>query len=519
MSFADPRRRLPIGIQTFRTVREGCYCYVDKTGFALQLALHGGYYFLSRPRRFGKSLFVDTLKELFEGNRELFVGLKADQGWDWSVRRPVVRLDLATVNGTVPGDLDADLGEQLRAIEAAEGVERLDETPRGRFRHLIRQLHLRHRHRVVVLVDEYDKPILDALDKPDTAKTNRDYLRGLYSVIKSCDAHVRFCLLTGVSRFSQVSLFSGLNNLRDITLNPKYSSICGYTESDLDSVFARELDGLDRARIREWYKGYRWRGEERVYNPVDVLLLLSDREFKPWWYETGTPKFLIKRVAEEGVPWHILDGLRASEQLLATLDVGRIAPEALLFQTGYLTVAKSEDLEEGISYRLAYPNREVRQSLNRSLLDDLLGAGWKRDREREQLIQALKTGNIARLKELLGAALAGIPHQWHGRNPMADYEGFYASVLYGHFSAAGAEVRAEESSSSGRADLCVRAFGQVYVFECKMRERGGAAAAMAQLKDRGYAAKYKALGEPIHLVGVEFDAKTRNLTGFEARTI
>ncbi len=519
MDLANPRRRLPIGIQTFRTVRDKGHYYVDKTGFALQLLLDGSHFFLSRPRRFGKSLFVDTLKELFEGNRELFVGLKADQGWDWSVRRPVVRLDLATVNGTVPGDLAADLGEQLRAIEAAEGVERLDETPRGRFRHLIRSLHKRYGHRAVVLVDEYDKPILDALHNPDLAKNNRDYLRGLYSVIKSCDAHVSFCLLTGVSKFSKVSLFSGLNNLVDITLNPKYSSICGYTESDLDTVFAPELAGLDRARIRDWYNGYSWGGNERVYNPFDVLLLLSDREFKPWWYETGTPTFLIERLAEEGVPWHILDGLRASEHLLSSFDVGRIAPEALLFQTGYLTVAKREDTEGGIRYRLAYPNREVRQCLNRSLLDDLLGPGWKRDRERDRLIQALKAGNLARLKELLRALLAGIPHQWHGRNPMADYEGFYASVLYGHFSAAGAEVRAEESSSTGRADLCVRAFGQVYVLEFKMRDRGGAAAAMAQLKNGGYAAKYKALGEPIHLVGVEFDAKTRNLTGFEARTI
>ncbi|MDE0105683.1 MAG: AAA family ATPase [Bryobacterales bacterium] len=519
MSIANLRPRLPIGIQTFRTLREEGYCYVDKTGFALQLALYGGYYFLSRPRRFGKSLFLDTLKELFEGNRELFEGLKADQGWDWSVRRPVVRLDLATVNGTVPGDLDADLGEQLRAIQAAEGVDRLDETPRGRFRHLIRSLHNRHRHRVVVLVDEYDKPILDALHHPDMAKTNRNYLRALYSVIKSCDAHVRFCLLTGVSKFSRVSLFSGLNNLRDITLNPKYSSNCGYSESDLDSVFAPELDGLDRARIRDRYNGYRWGGEERVYNPFDVLLLLWDREFKPWWYETATPTFLIERLAEEEVPWHILDGLRASEQLFSTFDVGRVAPEALLFQTGHLTVAEREDLEDGITYRLAYPNREVRQSLNRSLLDDLLGAGWKRDRERDRLIHALKTGNLARLKELLRELLAGIPQQWHGRNAMADCKGFYASVLYGHFSAAGADVRAEVSSSTGRADLCVRAFGRVYVFEFKMHDRGGDPAAMAQMNAKYYAAKYEALGEPIHLVGVAFDAKTRNLTGFIAQTI
>ena len=391
--------------------------------------------------------------------------------------------------------------------------------PVERFALLLEQLHSLYRQRVVVLVDEYDKPILDAMDEPTIARANRDYLHGLYSVIKDCDDHVRFCFLTGVSKFSKVSLFSGLNNLRDITLSRTYSSICGYAESDLDTVFAAELEGLDRERIRDWYNGYSWGGAQKVYNPFDVLLLLADREFKPWWYGTGTPTFLIERLAEEAVPWQLLDGLSASEQLLSTFDVGRVAPEALLFQTGCLTVLEREDLEDGTSYRLGYPNREVRQSLNRSLLDDLLGAGWKTDRDRKHLIQAMKAADMCGVEELLRALLAGIPHQWHGRNPMAEHEGFYASVLYAHFSATGAEVRAEESGSAGRADLCVRAFSRVYVFEFKMHGRGGTAAAMAQLKDRGYADRYRGRGEPIHLVGVEFSAETRNVTSFETETI
>ncbi len=513
------QRRLPIGIQTFRTLREdGCH-YVDKTGFALDLIREGTHYFLSRPRRFGKSLFVDTLKELFEGSQELFEGLEAFDRWDWSVRYPVVRLEFGRGDYAEPGHLQVNLMAQLDSVDRLTGLRSACDSGPERLARLLEILHTRSGQRVVVLVDEYDKPILDALHKPDIAKANRDYLRGLYSVVKSCDAHIRFCLLTGVSRFSKVSLFSGLNNLRDITLNPKYSSICGYAESDLDAVFAPELEGLDRDRIRDWYNGYSWGGAEKVYNPFDVLLLLSDREFKPWWYETGTPTFLIERLAEEAVPWHILDGLLASEQLLSAFDVGRIAPEALLFQTGYLTVVAREDLGDGVSYRLGFPNREVRQSLNRSLLDDLLGTGWKRDRERNRLMQALKAGDLAGVKEVLRALLAGIPHQWHGRNPMAEYEGFYASVLYGHFSATGAEVRAEESGSAGRADLCVRAFGRVYIFEFKMRGRGGTAAAMAQLKDRGYADRYRALGEPTHLVAVEFSPETRNLTHFETETI
>ena len=519
MTSETGKRRLPIGIQTFREVREDGHYYVDKTGFALRLIAEGKHYFLSRPRRFGKSLFVDTLKELFEGSRDLFVGLEAHDHWDWSVQYPVVRLEFGRGDYAQAGHLHTNLMAQLESIDRQTGLRSACDSGPERLAYLLEMLRLRGGQRVVVLVDEYDKPILDALHKPDIAKANRNYLRGLYSVIKSCDAHVRFCFLTGVSKFSKVSLFSGLNNLRDITLNPKYSSICGYSEYDLDEVFAPELEGLDRDRIRDWYNGYSWGGAERVYNPFDVLLLLSDRVFKPWWYETGTPTFLIERLAEDGVPWHILDGLRASEQLLSTFDVGRIAPEALLFQTGYLTVVATEERDDGVSYRLGFPNREVRQSLNRSLLNDLLGSGWKRDWERDRLIRALKVGDLARMKGLLRSLLAGIPHQWHGRNPMAEYEGFYASVLYGHFSATGAEVRAEESGSAGRADLCVRAFGRVYIFEFKMHGRGGAATAMAQLKTRGYADRYRALGEPIHLVAVEFSPDTRNLTGFETETV
>ena len=518
MNFAKVRRRLPIGIQTFRKLREDNCHYVDKTAFALKLAEEGTHYFLSRPRRFGKSLFLDTLKELFEGSRGLFEGLEAGERWDWSVRHPVVRLAFARGNYAEPGYLRVNLMAQLDRVERRAGARCRHESGAERFAELLEALHSGSGQRVVVLVDEYDKPILDALGKPDIARANRDYLRGLYSVIKDCDDHVRFCFLTGVSKFSKVSLFSGLNNLEDITLDPQFSSICGYTEDDLDTVFAAEVGGLDRRRVREWYNGYSWGGAERVYNPFDVLLLLKRRTFEPWWYETGSPTFLIDRLAETGMPWHGLDGLVASTELLSTFDVGNIAPEALLFQTGCLTVLKRGDPDEGLIYHLGYPNREVRQSLNRALLNNLLGAGWQRERQRTRLVQVLRAGDLGGLEDLLRALLAGIPHQWHGRNPMGGYEGHYASVLYAHFAATGAEVRAEDSGSRGRSDLCVRAFGRVYVFEFKMEGRGGPERAMAQLKARGYADRYRGLGEPIHLVAVEFSAETRNLTRFEAET-
>ena len=511
------KRRLPIGVQSFREIREECGYYVDKTGFALQLVREGKHYFLSRPRRFGKSLFVDTLKELFKGNRGLFEGLAVEPQWDWSEPRPVVWLDFSGVNATKEGDLDVDLGEQLRDMEDEAGVEPLDASVRGRFRHLIRSLHRRTGRRVAVLVDEYDKPILDALRQPQTARANRDYLRGLYSVIKSCDAHVRFCFLTGVSKFSKVSLFSGLNKLRDITLDRRSSSICGCTEGDLDTVFSDRLEGLDRARVRERYSGYSWGGEERVYNSFDMLLLLDTREYSNWWCETGTPTFLIDQLLERRVPWHRLDGMVASGQLLSKFDVGDIAPEALMFQAGYLTVLERLEAGGRPRYRLGYPNREVRESLNADLLNSVLGAGWQREHQADRLCEALEAADLAALEDLLRALLAGIPHQWHGKNPMGTYEGWYASVLYAHFAALGVEVRAEESRSRARADLVVRGYGRVWVFEFKMRERAGPGAALDQLMARGYADRYRGLGEPVHLVGVEFSAETRNLIRFESQ--
>ena len=262
------KRKLPIGIQTFREIREeGCY-YVDKTVYACRLVDEGKHYFLSRPRRFGKSLLVDTLKELFEGNEPLFRGLAVHDRWDWSVRHPVVRLDFSGRNFTESGHLDLNLAAQLDAMERRAGAGTPYPAGPERFSHLLETLHERSGQRVAVLVDEYDKPILDALGTPELARANRDALRGLYSAIKFSDAHVKFTLLTGVSKFSKVGIFSGLNNLIDITLDPRYSAICGYTERDLDSVFAPELPGLDRDEIRRWYNGYGWRGEGEGLQPL-----------------------------------------------------------------------------------------------------------------------------------------------------------------------------------------------------------------------------------------------------------
>ncbi|MBK1630923.1 hypothetical protein CKO31_09245, partial [Thiohalocapsa halophila] len=408
-----PRRALPIGIQTFREIREGDFYYVDKTGFALRLIDEGKAYFLSRPRRFGKSLFLDTLAELFEGNAALFAGLEAGPRWDWSRRFPVIRLSFGGGVVQSRGELDRRILALLRKSQSTLGISCSDQADiAGCFGELIERAHAVTGERVVVLVDEYDKPILDNITDPETAREMRDGLRNLYSVIKDSDAHIRFAFLTGVSKFSKVSLFSGLNNLKDITVDARYSAVCGYTETDLDQVFAPELDGLDREQIRAWYNGYNWLGEA-VYNPFDVLLLLDAREFRPWWFETGTPTFLVDVLAKHGFYTPRLSHLRASESLLSAFDVDHLAPEALLWQTGYLTFSGSRQMGVRWEYSLGYPNLEVEAALNDALLKGLMGDASRGEQAVSRLYDTLIAADPEALRQHITSLFAAIPHQWH----------------------------------------------------------------------------------------------------------
>ena len=512
------RKKLPIGIQTLREIREdGCY-YVDKTPIALQLICQGKYYFLSRPRRFGKSLFLDTLKELFEGNAALFKGLYAEAHWDWSVKYPVLRISFGGgVLGSV-ADLQASLNEQLGTLEARFGLPAEYPDARSRFKRLILRLAEKTGQRVVVLVDEYDKPILDNIEHSEQARAIRDGLRDLYAVIKDSDAHVRFAFLTGVSKFSKVSLFSGLNNLEDITLVPEYSAICGYTDDDVDTVFAPELPGLDRDEVRRWYNGYNWTGDA-VYNPFDLLLLFRKRVFRPWWFETGTPTFLVKLLTQRGYFTPNLAKTHAGERLLSTFDVDGIANEALLFQTGYLTIheVRQPILGQWV-YTLGYPNREVESSLNASLLPGLGADESEAFDQRMRLIDLLQAHDVASMRDLFHAFFASIPNDWYRNSPIAQYEGYWASVFYSHFAALGLDIVLEDVTNKGRIDMAVRFEGHTYLFEFKVVELVPEGKALQQLKDRGYADKYRGAG-PVHLVGVEFSKDQRNVVAFEVETL
>lgn len=515
-----PRRKLPIGIQNLREIREEGHYYVDKTAFALRLIGQGKYYFLSRPRRFGKSLFLDTLKELFEGNEGLFKGLHADGRWDWTVRYPVVRISFgASVSGGREA-LELRIGELLGENARRLGIELDPGSAGGRLMQLIRSTREKSGQPVVVLVDEYDKPILDNIEDPERATAMREGLKDLYSVLKDADPHLKFVFLAGVSKFSKVSLFSGLNNLNDITVDAEYSALCGYTDADIDAVFAPELavGDLDRGQIREWYNGYNWTGEA-VYNPFDLLLLFSKREFRPYWYETGTPTFLVKLLSQRQVFLPELGRLQTDAALLGTFDVGNIPTEALMFQAGYLTIAEQIHAFGEYRYRLRYPNREVQQSLSASLLYDWTPESRQSVMVRSRLGDLLLANDLEGMGEHLKAFYASLPNEWFANNPIARYEGYYASVFYALFASLGLEITVEASSNAGRLDMVMRFSGRVYIFEFKLVGDEPDGSALRQIKEKNYAAPYLGCGEPVHLIGIEFSKTRRALLRWEVETL
>ncbi len=504
------RHKLPLGIQDFRSIREdGCY-YVDKTPLIHDLVKNGSHYFLSRPRRFGKSLLISTMKALFEGRQDLFEGLAIHDDWDWSVKYPVIRLSFSDRYNN-PEELDRELHSQLQEIEIDSNIPQGDLSFKAssRLRAVINGLYRATQKPVVVLVDEYDKPILDQLSSPDTAKVNRDYLRGFYGMIKDCAEHVRFVFVTGITVFTKVSLFSGLNNLTDISLDPRYASICGYADRDLDTVFAPELGGLDRAEIRRWYNGYHWLGEDRLYNPWDILNLFDKRRFDCYWALSGSPGYLIEELARRRVSPMELERRLALRRTVSKFDVADLDLDALLFQSGYLTI-KEELAGDETDYVLGYPNHEVAVSLSGELLDYVTRhRGAQAKRQARQLAQLLADNDFAGFEAQLGAYLFGIPHQWYDVSEVERYESHYASMVYMAFRALGLDLEAEASSSLGAADLVLFHAGQVFVMEFKLagtKDRADKAlsAALAQIRDRGYGRQYAAGGGPVHLLALAF---------------
>lgn len=511
---------LPVGVQSFSRIRNEGLRYVDKTGFASKMAGGSGRYFLSRPHRFGKSLFVGMLKELFEGNEPLFRGLAIHGEWDWSVSYPVIHLDFGGGDYSVEGELEKRVSELLHTMETEENLPPSASTASGRFGSLISGLEKKAGQPVVVLVDEYDKPILGTIGNSELEQRNRNFLHGFYSSLKVHDTSIRFCFVTGVSRFAHVGLFSGANHLRDLTLLPEYSSICGYAESDIDEVFSSEMAGLDRDKVRDWYNGYCWRGEEKLYNPFAILLLMANREFGTWWYSAGTPTFLIQVLKQRGLLPVELENLSITDNQMLVSEIKRLSVGALLLQSGYMTIVGEKFIGNTVNFQLDYPNCEVREALNSTLLYDMLLQDDVVFRQNSvNLIDTMEQGDAKALEGILHSMFAGIPHQWHLTGQAARYESYFASVIYGYFAGAGLDVRVEDSTSEGRVDIAVKLKEYIYLFEFKVVGKNKSGNAMGQILAKKYAAKYKRHGLPIFLVGMEFSKETRIIQKYQAKRL
>ncbi|MDL1968883.1 MAG: AAA family ATPase, partial [Deltaproteobacteria bacterium] len=362
-------KKYPIGIQSFEKIRSSNFYYVDKTEFVYNLVKEeSGYYFLSRPRRFGKSLFLDTLHQAFAGRKKYFNGLFLENNWNWDEQLPVLHISFGAGIFKDIDSLNSRFNYLLSRFAEKYKVKLKEKNISDRFDELVRKISEKQNQKVVILIDEYDKPILDNIDKPELAIEIREELKNFYSVIKDLDSYLQFVFLTGVSRFSKVSIFSGLNNLEDISLGRRYSAICGYTQNELEYVFKEPLKRVDLNAIKEWYNGYNFLGEP-VYNPFDVLLCLKTGEFRTYWFETGTPSFLIKLLKENQYYIPSLELFEAGEGLLGSFEIEHLEPETLLFQTGYLTIKKKISLGSRKSYLLGFPNLEVRMSFTDVILN------------------------------------------------------------------------------------------------------------------------------------------------------
>lgn len=504
--------KLPIGIQTFSEIREEAYAYVDKTPLIHRLATEGKYYFLSRPRRFGKSLLVSTLQDLFEGRRELFSGLDIEDKWDWETTYPVIKLSFGGGAARNLESMQRILASVLRFNHAHLGVECAHPEHGGIcLKELIEKVHKQTGRKVVVLVDEYDKFIVDNLDQIEVARQGRDVLRDLYSVIKDSDASIKFAFLTGVSKFSKMSIFSGLNNLEDISLSPDYATLCGYTEHDLDTVFAAHLKGADRGEVRSWYNGYNFLGE-KVYNPFDILLFLKNgQQFKNYWFATGTPTFLIKLIQKNNYYIPQLDNLTVRESLIDSSDIDNIQLEPILFQTGYLTICRREQVGSITMFDLCFPNLETRSSFNEHILSYLIGQDSAAPQHQKDILQTLEGMDSEGFERTLKALFSSIPYTNYVNNTISHFEGYYASVIYAYLASLGLDLVAEDVTSKGRIDLTIRLPEVIYILEFKV---DGAGKALEQIKQRDYQQKYQLAGKKIILIGIDFDSGSRNVTGF-----
>jgi hypothetical protein len=507
-------KKLPIGISTLKDILKEDYLYVDKTALVQNLIEEGRYYFLSRPRRFGKSLFLDTLRMTFSGDKELFKGLHIyDNSYEFE-NHPVIRISFNSGDFSSKKGFNKTLFRILEINQKSLGIEcPKDDSPSICFDRLIEEAYKKYNKKVVILVDEYDKPILDNIEDTEIATLMREELKNFYSVIKGADEYLKFVFITGVSKFSKVSLFSGLNNLEDITLDKRYATICGYTQNDVETVFAEHLKGQDFTKIKKWYNGYKFLGEG-VYNPFDILLFISKQfEYRNYWFSTGTPTFLLKIIEKNNYFLPNLENIVKDEKMLDSFDVDYIELETLMWQTGYLTISHTETILDIIEYHLKIPNKEVTQSLLGSIAD-FISKNQNSTAATNGMLRALLKQDLHEFKNKMHALFSGIAYNNFTGVKLYEYEGYYVSVFYAYIKALGIELIAEDVTNKGRIDMTIKLPETIYVIEFKVNTHSDTNA-LQQIKERNYHDKYLSDGRDVVLIGIEFDGKERNISKLE----
>ena len=509
--------KLPIGIQDFESLRMDGYTYIDKTEQIYRLVSEGRYYFLSRPRRFGKSLLITTLKALFLGKRDLFKGLAIDskEDWDWAVH-PVLHLDLNTEKYDSKEKLENLLNDFLVKEEQKYGSMPSETSPGLRFQGIIERAYAQTGQRVVILVDEYDKPMLQAIGNPELQDDYRGTLKGFYGALKSMDGCIKFALLTGVTKFGKVSVFSDLNNLRDISMLPKYHDVCGITEAEMLDVFADDIqdladnNGLTReecvARLRRMYDGYHFNqiSKEGIYNPFSLLNTFENQLFDSYWFETGTPTYLVELLRRHNYGLEEMATSEVTADVLNSIDAESTNPIPVIYQSGYLTIKGYK--ERFKKYILGFPNEEVEEGFVKYL------APFYLDNQRaksvfdvERFSDDVESGNPEQFLTRLKSLFASAPYD----STSGDKEGHFQNMMWVVFKMMGFYSHTEYHTSDGRIDLLVETPQYRYVMEFKLD--GTAEEALRQIKDKDYPLQFTLDGKQTFLVGVNFSKETRTI--------
>ncbi|SFD59626.1 PD-(D/E)XK nuclease superfamily protein [Chitinophaga sp. CF118] len=507
--------KYPIGLQDFGKIRRDGFLYIDKTQLIYNLIESGNYYFLSRPRRFGKSLLLSTIKEIFNGNKKLFEGLWIHDQWNWEQTHPVIHLRFSQIAYKELGLIEA-ISRELDFLAKEFDIQLVEDNLALKFRELIRKA--AKKGRVVILIDEYDKPITDYLEDLEKVEENRSVFKSFYSVLKDADEYIRLLLITGVSRFTKVSIFSDLNNLNDITIHRSYATIAGITQQELESNFAEEITEMQQrqpdllSKLKFWYNGYAWHEDaERVYNPFSILKYMDGRDFRNYWFQTGTPTWLVKHMKESGE--FEFENIHIDEIALGNLNVEHFSSLPVLFQTGYLTL-KGYDTDAEL-YKLGYPNKEVEDSLNDALLSAYRNVypASNSVAVTTDLGKALKSNDIPQMIKALDVILSTIPYD-HWR---AESESIFHIIVHLSFKRLGLDVRSEVHSSTGRCDILV--FTDKYIFAIELKLNGTAQTALDQIFDKGYLRSYQLDARKKIAIGINFSSEKRSVEEFLVKEI